>query len=417
MSSSVRGFVPQNNKSVSKIIPSVTNTTTMVRWFGKRKHLTVTKNEPPTEEEMDERWDEFIDYDDYPPVDGSELDKLGIEEAIEKLSPQVTFSGDAYYEVVMNLNRDSLGYLTFDEEYNGYIEGIFKLPFGSGRRPRIVVMTRHPPLIAACKELGVWMAGDEHVLGPKFVKTAKEPVGFDRIIATTDLRHVFYAETPFARLLEHLGKNPKPIDSTLLPPNDQFVDIVKAHLEGDIVRFGIDVQNDGSCSVLIGKFGQHNVQQVRDNLYAIIDQLYTMQIQNHMEKYRNNDEMLISQMALVISQIPKHRKDSRFKHTDYWPLHVRNILKDYIKIVEKELGWKPTTEYLSFTERMGLTEEDLKDDDTLNKCVELYLEKNKKYTEDLTEEALHEYTREYMEDYIGRSDDNDANGDQMFRRK
>lgn len=261
-------------------------------------------------------------------------------------------------------------------------------------------MTPHKHLNDAALDAGALLAGDRNVFGPKFLTKAREPsLWFDRIIASNDLNHFFYSNDPLAQLLEKLGKNPKPADSTLIPPDEKFLDIVKAHIEGDIVPYAIDVQNDGFFSMIIGKHGEHTVEQVRENLYSVIDQLYTLQVESEYEVLRKNQHMLIDKMAFAITQLPRHRRDQYYQSTDFLHLDVRRILRDIVEILEKQLGYKPTDEYLTIPEKLGLEEKDLEDDNTLNKVIDMYLEEYEEEgkNDGITDEDLDELAKIYVE--------------------
>jgi ribosomal protein L1 len=265
---------------------------------------------------------------------------LDLDEAIEKMDAQVNFSGDSYYEALLGINLDYLVELMYHEDFNGFVEGTFFLPHGSGQQPRIIVMTSYPHLQAACKELGALHVGDEKTLGPKFLSNEIQPMWFERIIASSEYKPMLKANTKLSKLLWKWGKRPKPSDTTLLPPDGEFVEIVKAHIQGQIVPFAIDYENDGYCTVLLGKYGKHNVQQVRENLYSVIEHLYSIADEAKAEPIRDDDEdMLILDMGIGVTQLPKNEKDTEYKSTDFFPINVEKIVTDFLmaNVDEKDL--------------------------------------------------------------------------------
>jgi ribosomal protein L1 len=232
---------------------------------------------------------------------------------------------------MMSINMEYLVELTYHEDFTGFVEGTFFLPHGSGQRPRIIVMTSDPKLQATCKEMGALHVGDEKTLGPKFLSNEIQPMWFERLIATSEYKPMFKANTALSKLLWRWGKRPKPSDTTLLKPDGSFVEIVKAHIQGQIAPFAIDYENDGFCTVLLGKYGEHNVQQVRENLYSVVEHLYNIAEEAEAESIREDDEdMLILDIGMGITQLPKNEKDTEYQSTDYVPLNVEKIVTDFL---------------------------------------------------------------------------------------
>jgi ribosomal protein L1 len=152
------------------------------------------------------------------------------------------------------------------------LRGVFDLPYSTGRKLRVAALTVDDALTDAAIEAGALYAGEFSLQ----VKSGKIKLSnVQRLVATDDMQGMCRnPKFTLAKKLQQHNLRPSFIDRTLVDPND-FVEAVRKHAHGHFVKFSISRQ--GQISVPIGKILDAKVEEISENLQAVLRQVYAIQ--------------------------------------------------------------------------------------------------------------------------------------------
>jgi ribosomal protein L1 len=153
-----------------------------------------------------------------------------------------------------------------------HLRGVFELPHGSGKKAIVAALTTNETLAVSALQAGAKYAGD---IGDSIGRRVIEPPMFKRVVVTTEMEDACCKKgNPLSGLLKKHKMIPCEQDRTIVEP-DEFVEVVKKHVNGTYVKFS--TSSCGNIAVTVGKVDIHTSKQLAENLDSILRHLYAVQ--------------------------------------------------------------------------------------------------------------------------------------------
>jgi ribosomal protein L1 len=146
------------------------------------------------------------------------------------------------------------------------LKGVFIFPHGLGKKPlKVAAITSDPDLAIAAYQAGARYAGD---LGDSIRRGFVPLRALDRLVATDEMIEVLNRrDNRVAKKLHKYKMTPNYTSKTLCKPED-FVDSVKAHVNGRYHKFVISSRGLIICPV--GTITGSTPEQVRMNVEYVL---------------------------------------------------------------------------------------------------------------------------------------------------